>query len=76
MCGSYYAAIGGYTRRKCVRKVQEKPVLKRMAVVARERGISVPMLKKLIGAGQLSRYKIGNMTMLDEREIDALGVKG
>ena len=47
---------------------------KRMDLAAQSFGVSVSFLKKLIGEGKLTRYKLGAATMIDLVELEKLVV--
>lgn len=60
-------------------KVREKVIgakearrFERIDLAAASRGISTALLRKLINAGKLTRYKLGTATMIDAGELEKL----
>jgi len=60
-------------------KVKEKVVtakearrFERIDMAASSRGISTALLRKLINAGKLTRFKLGTATMIDAGELEKL----
>jgi hypothetical protein len=48
------------------------PRFERIDLVAKARGISTSLLRKLFNQRKLVRYKLGTATMIDTAELDAL----
>jgi hypothetical protein len=60
------------TVREKVIKPGEARKYRRMDIAAGEYGISVALIKKLINLGRLRRFKLGQATLIDCRELEQL----